>query len=94
MQRACTKYKSETGDDTPCVIASTASPYKFAGSVMCAIDKSYESMDDDFLISELSRISGVKVPQAIEDIKSAPVLHKRLCASTDMQKEVEAILGL
>ena len=88
------KYKSETGDDTPCVIASTASPYKFAGSVMCAIDKSYESMDDDFLISELSRISGVKVPQAIEDIKSAPVLHKRLCASTDMQKEVEAILGL
>ena len=88
------KYRDETNDSTPCVIASTASPYKFARSVMCAIDNSYEVMDDYSLINELSRISGVSVPAAIEDISSAPVLHDRVCDTADMQKEVESILGL
>ena len=32
------KYREETKDTTPVVIASTASPYKFARSVMQAID--------------------------------------------------------
>ena len=33
------KYRSETGDGTKTVIASTASPYKFTRSVMEAVDK-------------------------------------------------------
>ena len=32
------RYQEETGDRTPAVIASTASPFKFARSVMTAID--------------------------------------------------------
>lgn len=88
------KYRNDTKDDTPCVIASTASPYKFARSVMCAIDKSYEAMEDFELINELSRISGTDIPKAIEDIRSAPVLHNRICEVCDMQSTVEDILGL
>ncbi len=87
-------YIDKTGDDTPCVIASTASPYKFARSVMTAIDKKYEKMTDFELIDELCSISGVKIPQAIEDIRTAPVLHDRVCETADMQKTVEDILGL
>ena len=87
-------YRKKTGDTTPSVIASTASPYKFARSVMDAIDSSYDKMSDLELIDEMCRVSGVKIPAAIEDIRTAPVLHDRICAKEDMQKTVEDILGL
>ena len=87
-------YKENTGDDTKTVIASTASPYKFATSVMTAIDSKYEGMDDFALIDELSRTSGVKIPQAVEEIRTVPVLHDTVCETEDMQKTVEEILAL
>lgn len=61
---------------------------------MDAIDSSYDKMSDLELIDEMCRISGVKIPAAIEDIRTAPVLHDRICAKEDMQKTVEDILGL
>ena len=88
------EYKDRTGDETKTVIASTASPYKFATSVMTAIDAKHEGMDDFALIDELSKVSGVSIPQAVEEIRSAPVLHDTVCETADMQKTVETILGL
>ena len=87
-------YKEDSKDNTPTVIASTASPYKFTRSVMNAIDEKYDSMSDFQLVDELSKISGVKVPQAIEEIRTAPVLHDIVCESNKMQETVEGILGL
>ena len=87
-------YKENTGDNTKTVIASTASPYKFATSVMTAIDSKYEGMDDFALIDELSKTSGVKIPQAVEEIRTAPVLHDTVCETEDMQTTVEKILSL
>lgn len=79
----------------PAVIASTASPYKFTRSVMDAIDKEkYESMGDFDLVDELCALSGVKVPPAIEEIRTAPVLHDTVCDKSEMQATVEKILGL
>ena len=88
------KYVAATGDTTPVVIASTASPYKFTRSVMNAIDPAYDSKGDFELVDELCRLSGVKVPQAMEDIRTAPILHDTVCETEDMKKEVEKILGL
>lgn len=88
------KYKSETGDDTKAVIASTASPYKFARSVMTAIDRKYENRPDFELIDELETVSGVKVPQAIEDIRTAPVRHKTVCEVEEMQSVVKKFLNI
>lgn len=87
-------YKEKTGDETKTVIASTASPYKFATSVMTAIDDSFAGMEDFALIDELSSTSGTRIPNAIEEIRTAPVLHDTVCKTEDMQKEVEKILGL
>lgn len=85
-------YVQKTGDKKVSVIASTASPFKFTRSVMEAIDEKYASMDDFALIDELSKISNTKVPQAIEDIRTAPVLHDRVCDVDAMQSTVEDIL--
>ena len=88
------KYVAATGDKTPTVIASTASPYKFTRSVMEAIDSKYASQSDFELVDELNRLSGVKIPQAIEDIRSAAVLHDTVCDKSEMEAVVRNILGL
>ena len=88
------KYKAATNDDTPTVIASTASPYKFTRSVMEAINPEYASQSDFDLVDELNKLSAVKIPQAIEEIRTAPVLHDTVCDKADMEKEVRKVLGL
>ena len=88
------KYSEESGDHTKTVIASTASPYKFTRSVMDALHKDSGSMTDFELVDELSRISGVKVPAAIEEIRTAPVLHDTVVETADMKKAVKKILGI
>ena len=88
------KYKAETKDETKTVIASTASPFKFTRSVMDAIDEKYDSMTDFELVDELSKIANVKVPQAIEDIRSAEVLHKTVCEVDEMPNIVKEFLEI
>ena len=86
------RYQEESSDNAKVIIASTASPYKFTRSVMEAIDPKYGSLGDFELVDELSRISGVSVPAAIEEIRSAKVLHDRVCKTEEMQEVVEGIL--
>ncbi|MDE6907043.1 MAG: threonine synthase, partial [Lachnospiraceae bacterium] len=88
------KYAAETGDGTKTMIASTASPYKFTRSVMNAIDIKYDSMSDFELVDELNRISGVAVPGAIEEIRTAPVLHDTVVEVDDMKDTVKKFLGI
>ena len=88
------KYEKETGDVRPTVIASTASPYKFTRSVMKAIGEEYEKADDFALVDRLAEISGVKVPKAVEEIRTAPVLHDRVVDAPDMPAVVLDILGI
>ena len=88
------KYKADTKDDTVTVIASTASPFKFARSVMNAIDAKYDAMSDFELIDELSKVGNVAIPNAIEEIRTAPVLHKTVCDRTEMEAAVKNFLGI
>lgn len=87
-------YKNNTGDESVTVIASTASPYKFGRSVLVSIDPAYDSMTDFELIDKLKEISVTEIPQAIEDIRTAPVRHNTVVETADMQKEVERYLGI
>lgn len=88
------KYKNETDDTTKTLIISTASPYKFTRSVMNSINEDYDTMSEFELVDELNKLSGVKVPQAIEDIRTAPILHTKVCDVTEMKASIEEILGL
>lgn len=88
------KYREETGDTKKSVIASTASPFKFTRSVMKAIDAKYENMEDFSLVDELSKIAQVPVPRAIEEIRTAPVVHKHTCEVEGMKETVKKFLGV
>ena len=88
------KYREETGDRTKTVIASTASPYKFTRSVMAAIDEKYKDKPDFTLVDDLAALSGTAVPKAIEEIRTAPVLHKTVCEIEEMQAAVKGFLKI
>lgn len=88
------KYVNDTKDETVTVIASTASPFKFTRDVMNAIDAKYNALSDFDLVDELSRIGNVAVPDAIEEIRTAPVLHDHVCDKTEMKDVVKHFLKM
>ena len=90
----CGQYCAKSGDQTKCVIASTASPYKFVKSVMSAIDAENANADEFDLLPKLQEVSGVPMPQAIKDILDAKVLHDLECDADKMKDTVKGILGV
>ena len=88
------KYVEETGDQTKTVIASTASPFKFGRSVLNAIDSKYDALSDFEQIDELAKIANVEIPNAINEIRNAPVLHNHICEKDAMVDEVKKFLGI
>ncbi len=90
----CARYRKDSGDDKKCLVASTASPYKFIHSVMSAIDEKYADADEFDLVDELSRISGTEIPKAIEEIRNADIRHTTECDACDMKAAVKDILGV
>ena len=89
------RYAADTGDETPCVIASTASPYKFAGSVLEAIEPGKNEGKDDFeKIGRLKELSGIPEPPAITDIRTAPVRHSTVAAIEEIPDTVRRFLNM
>ena len=86
-------YRMKSGDKTPTVISSTASPYKFTGSVLRAIDPGYESADDFDKADRLYELSKISIPKAVSEIRTAPILHKTICEVDEMEKTVKEFLG-
>ena len=90
----CAQYREESGDETKCLIASTASPYKFVGSVMRAIDAEYAGRDEFELVDELEKLSRVAVPNAVKEIRDAKILHTRECDADKMKETVKEMLEI
>lgn len=88
------RYVAETGDKTPTVIASTASPYKFSRSVMDAAFGDQGDKDEFVIIDELCKASGVEIPKAVEEIRNAEIRHHMECEVEAMERTVAEILGV
>ena len=88
------KYVATTQDTKPTVIASTASPYKFARSVMNAIDERFDVLDEFGLVDELVKLSNTDEPAAVTEIRTAPVRHNNVCEVEAMEATVKAWLGI
>ena len=88
------KYLEETGDETAAVIASTASPYKFAVSVLKAIGRETDEEDLFAPVDSLAQICGIEIPMAVQELRSAPVLHDTVIGKEEMKETVCRSLGL
>ncbi len=86
-------YREETGDNTPVLIASTASPYKFAKSVLAAV--SDDVSDSEFgNVELLSQKTATQVPAPIVALKDATVRFNTICERDKMLDEVYSALSV
>ena len=81
------QYLASTGDNRPVLIASTASPYKFAKSVLTALSNEIPESEFD-TVDFLSNLTNTTVPKPLAELKNASVRFKDIYDKTDMYKAV------
>ncbi len=85
------KYKRETGDNTPTIIASTASPYKFTNSVMDAIAPEIQG-SEFHLIEKLQQMTGSGIPKALRNLEKKEIRHHTITEKDQMARRIKDIL--
>ena len=91
----CNKYIEETGDMTPVVIASTASPFKFSKAVLGAVETDAKDYDDEFsTVAALEELSSLKAPEQLSALKGKEVRFDKVASKEDMAKVVFDMLGI
>ncbi|MBQ7071346.1 MAG: threonine synthase [Ruminococcus sp.] len=85
-------YKAATGDETKTIIASTASPYKFSGSVLSALGENTEA-DEFSLVEKLAEVSKIPVPASLAALRDKAVRFDKTVDKTEMKDYVFSVLG-
>ncbi len=89
------QYVRETGDDTPSVIASTASPYKFSKSVLQAVAPDVKLPDTEFdMVDMLNEITDKEVPAPLSDLKNKAVRFSEVTEVDNMKNYVLGALEI
>ncbi len=81
------QYRQETGDKTPTVFVSTASPYKFCDSVLTAVGEAPKG-DGVELLDQLNTVSGVAVPRRLAALKGKQRRFDLTAEKTEMDNVV------
>ena len=87
------KYREETADTRPVVIASTASPYKFANSVLEAIGENVPENEFD-AAKLLAQTTNTEIPAPIKELENATIRFNNVCEKSEMNKVVLNRLGI
>ena len=88
------EYVANTGDNTPTVVLSTASPFKFVGFVLSSLVGQQDPDVSEFrLLEELSTVSGDRIPAPLRNLETRQVLHDTLCEKDDMKETVNNFLN-
>ena len=86
-------YREATGDTTKTIIASTASPYKFSGSVLEALGVDTDT-DEFGLVDKLAEASKIPVPASLAELKDKDIRFKEIIDKTEMKEFVFKSLGI
>ena len=89
------EYVEKTGDRTTVIIDSTASPYKFSGSVLKAVANGEELPDDEFeMVDLLSSKTGTDVPKPLAALKNKETRFTKVVNADEMPEFVLNALGV
>ncbi len=88
------RYREETGDKSPVILASTASPFKFAGSVYQALHSGEIPEEDEALLEKLAKETGTKVHPALKGLEHRDILHKTRIHPRDIKSSLTNWLHL
>ena len=89
---ALEQYRQETGDDTPAVVASTASPFKFCASVLEALGETAPAHGLDAL-DQLSAKTGLPAPAPLAGLRDKQVRFTQVVEKDRMVDAVRSLLG-
>ncbi len=78
------KYRSESNDNAPVILASTASPYKFTPAVMDALKFTADNEDIFAMMEALSEKTGTKIPSPLSATSSLPIRFTEVISPEDM----------
>lgn len=81
-------YRAKTGDHKKVIIASTASPYKFADFVLTAVNQPNIEGEEERL-TRLSELSGASLPKSARDLFSKPIRFERAVQKEALFEEAE-----
>lgn len=81
-------YVNETGDKTPTVVVSTASPYKFSKSVLEAVGGDVNVGSEFEMVDELNKITSMPVPTPLAALKDRQVRFNNVIAANNMPEYV------
>lgn len=84
------KYQQATGDRHHMVVVSTASPYKFNGSVLEALGVKTEGVDEFTLLDELQARNEDKTPEGLASLRTKEIRHHGVCEPQTMEDAVMA----
>ena len=87
------KYR-ESNDERPCLVASTASPFKFPKAISAAISYKGDGLSDIELVEKMAVDLKLPIPEAIEELKKLPARHKKTCKRDEMLSVVYEFLGI
>ena len=91
----CNEYIKQTGDKTPVVIASTASPFKFSKAVLSAVEVEKKEYADEFsTVAALEEISSLKAPEQLAALKGKEVRFTKVADKDNMADVVFDMLGI
>ena len=85
------EYRRKTGDDTPSVIVSTASPYKFAADVLSALTGGNAGGDPFSASEEIQKLTSIPMPEQVRKLRELQVRHTAEC---DKDKMGQAVLDV
>ncbi len=86
--KVLSQYRKDRGDNSPCVIVSTASPYKFSGSVLSALGEMKAALSGFEQMDWLYKITGAPIPEKLNEIRTKAVRFNRTVKKEDMKKAV------
>ncbi len=89
------EYRKLSGDRSPTVVVSTASPYKFPEDVLASLlgREAAEGLSAFECAEKLEKHTGVPIPSQITQLQSLPVRHKAVCDKDGMEAALLAELG-
>lgn len=91
--RVYEEYRARTGDTTPTVIASTASPFKFCRAVIKALGGTLEQ-DDVTQLDVLTKLTGVAAPAPLAALAGKTPRFDRVVDKSEILSTVELLKGL
>ncbi len=90
----CNSYIASTGDKTPVVIASTASPFKFSKAVLRAVEGEKEYEDEFSTVKALEDVSSLTAPSQLSALKGKEVRFTKVTSKDNMAQVVFEMLGI